>query len=176
MSGPLRLLGLSSGICLAIPASCLSLAAVLQAGANETYATRYYADKVDVKQVLASREWHPVIGARWRDCSYAIVRFTENSREQIIARGVAATTPAVRYDRGTRNWPAIDSWSTTPLPPQNRHNDDAYLDCKENFEDTLLNEIDVILAEPGSWAIRSWGKVYILSPQRRLAAYIRYGD
>lgn len=161
---------------LAIPASCAGVASLFIAGSNLTYADRYYADKADVEQILASRAWHPVFGGRWRDCSYAIARITEMNAIEIALEGPIATTPPVRHRGGARNWPALSNWQSTPSSVDYPGTDDAFLDCKDRLPTAVFAEMQDILSRPDAYAIRSWQKVYLIAPNDRLIAYVRYGD
>jgi len=145
---------------------------------NEAYAAHYFSNKTGVEEVIASKRMHDESDG-WRGCLFAVVKFPEEFEVKLRSNGPTAVDLSkislAGADRMLR-WPSKEEWQITPHSPQSPHDEDAFLSCEDHLESTHANEINRLLSSPGSWTVRSWSRVAILSPDARLAAIFRYGD
>jgi len=136
---------------------------------NVRFAHTYFPAEIEVVDSLASKAWH----FSRRGCTFAVVRFSEANKQQLILDGLKALTSRERKNPQPK-WRLAQNWSATPTTPIGK--DDAFESCRELIPKSLASEIGVILARPGSWSYRSWREVTIISPEHRLAAAFRFGD
>ncbi len=143
---------------------------------NTRYAGNYYSPELEIVETLASKAWHWGSSPLRRGCTYAVVRFSENTKNRILAGGLEAQTfrPRKRRQRqfGAR-WPSPENFKKTPVSAVE---DDAYNNCRDELNRDLRTTLDLMLYHPGSWAFRAWNRVLIVSPEHQIAAAFRYGD
>ncbi len=119
---------------------------------NRNYAEDYFADKLKIDSVVASKKWHNATFG----CTYAIV---------------------IRGDRPAEPWGP--NWNQTPYVEQT--SSDTYfpeiLRCLQEVSPSLYQSTIVGLNTEGSWYLRvGSGVLLYTSPGSGIAMRIRYGD
>lgn len=119
---------------------------------NRIYAKNYFADKLKVERVVASKKWHNTTFG----CTYAIV---------------------IRGDSPVEPWGI--GWSKTPYVEQAKgdHYFPDILRCLLEISPTLYQNTTQGLKTEGGWYLRHGSGVLLYTaPGSGIAMRIRYGD
>ena len=106
-----------------------------------------------------------------RGCTFEVVTLTEDVATSITTHGPQVISFPNR--RRSPTWPSPSSWRETPVAPGK---DDAFDDCRGRVPSDVADLLNQVLESPGSWVVRDWHRVAILSGKMKVAAIFRYGD